>query len=135
MLTALLLGAAPPRDDARTALSRFFAAVRAHQYRAAYDFFADSVRQDVPYDQFVAGAQRVAAFRVLQQDVLDSEANLVKFKVRARLRLWYEGRWYVAVYAGQADVYRDKGRWRVLSVQLTAQSQKALGAFRYQPRP
>ncbi|MHB2018132.1 MAG: hypothetical protein ACYCW6_14375 [Candidatus Xenobia bacterium] len=114
-------------DTPEAAEQAFFKAVREQRYREAYGFLAESVQHDVPYREFVAGADRIKAFRVVKQEVSDREANLVKFNIRASVRLLYRGRVYDATYAGKADVYRESGRWRVLSVDLKAVNQKDLG--------
>lgn len=118
---------AQEKDSPRKIVHRFFTLVHRRCYRQAYDHFSKSVKQEVSFSRFKQGAQDVKYLKILKIENLDWEENLIKLKIRALLRLVYKGQLYEAIYEGKVDLYREENKWKVMTVDLEAKTQKALG--------
>ncbi|MFP4497168.1 MAG: hypothetical protein ACLFQV_03060 [Vulcanimicrobiota bacterium] len=105
---------------------RFFTLVHRGDYENAYKCFSESVKQDLPFSRFREGAQDVKYLKILSIQVLDEEENLLKMKITSKVNLVYKQNLYEAVYVGKVDIYNEEGQWRLITVDLTAKSQKLL---------
>lgn len=114
-------------DTARKLVHRFFRMVYERKYPQAYDCFSKSIKREVSLSRFTQGAGDIRYLKLLEIKVTDREENLIKMNIQARIKMVYKGELFEAVYEGKFDVYREDGKWRVLTVDLKAKSQKALG--------
>lgn len=121
-----VLGSQQDVLEARTVAHRFFTLVYRGNYPEAYEYFSTSVKQQVSFPRFVQGAQDVRYLKVLEIKVLDREENLIKMEMTALMHLIYKGYLYEAVYKGELNLYKEKGKWKVMTVDLSAISQKSL---------
>ena len=108
----------------------FFLSVRTGRYRRAYDHLSPSVRRDVPYGEFEARSRDIKWARVLELQATERSRNLVRYRVKGRLRLVYKGELFEAVYAGKAALSLNRGEWHIDEVELKPTQQKRLRAYR-----
>jgi hypothetical protein len=113
-------------DEPRRAVHRFFTLVLRQKYEEAYGQFSSSVKREVSFSRFVEGARDVKYLKIHKITLTDREKNLVKLRMQALIHLVYRGSLYEAVYEGKVSLYREKGRWTVMTVDLKAVSQKSL---------
>lgn len=106
---------------------RFFTLVHRGNYEEAYDCFSKSIQREVSFLRFRQGARDIKYLKILSIKVLDEEENLIKMNINALLHVIYDGHMYEAVYEGKIDVYKEKDQWKVVTVDLRATDQKALG--------
>lgn len=130
LLLAVVLTTAPALSQSSEADAvgrRFFAAIRARDYAAAYATLSTGVRRDLPYAAFAQRSRDILAFQVVSLDVVERGRNLVRYQVRGRLRIVHRGEMFDAVYAGTVGVSRNQGAWRIAAVDLSPVTQKRLG--------
>ena len=115
------------KDLATTLVHRFFTLVYRKDYKQAYDCFSSSIKEEVGLSRFKRGSKNVKYLKILSIKVLDREENLIKMKIKSIVHLVHEGQLFEAVYEGKVDVYKEKGAWRLITVDLRAISQKSIG--------
>jgi len=115
-----------PRTGPTRTVQAFFEALRGRKYDKAYSFLSAALKEEIPFETFKSRASDILAIRLLGLKTVDSEKNLVKYRVAARVRMRYEGSLYEAVYGGQVDMVSEKAGWKVYSVDLKARGGKTL---------
>ena len=117
----------PAREATQTAeqaAQAFFAAVHAGRYREAYARLAPGVQRDLSYAEFELHSREVLAARVVELVATDRSRTLVRFRVKGRLRIRYQGELFDAVYAGQAAMVRVGAKWYIDEVDMKAIEQR-----------
>lgn len=112
--------------EARAIVHRFFTLVHQKKYEEAYTQFSSAIKKEVSFSRFKQGARDVKYLKISKIETIDREKNLIKLKISAIVRLIYEGNLYEAVYEGQVALYHENNRWKVMTVDLEAKSQKSL---------
>lgn len=120
--------ATPPATESADAVGRrFFAAIRARDYAAAYGLLSTGVQRDLPYAVFAARSRDILTFRIITLEATERGRHLVAYRVKGKLRIVYRGDLFDAVYGGTVDVSLNGGAWRIAQVDLEPLEQKRLG--------
>ena len=108
-------------DQAATA---FFDAVHARRFREAYDFLAPGVQRDLSYEDFELHSREVKSVKVIELVATERARSLVRFRVKGRLRIVYEGQLFEAIYGGRACMTRVGSKWCIDEVDLKPLEQR-----------
>jgi hypothetical protein len=124
LLLCIGIGASSP--DARKTALDFFANIDGKKYDKAYAFFSDAIKQEITFVQFKEKAGDIKKTRITSLVVYDEDRYLTKMQIKARINMLYKGGHYEALYGGTCNLQRDRGRWKVASVELKPLEQKKL---------
>ncbi|MDQ7826464.1 MAG: hypothetical protein RDV48_26920 [Candidatus Eremiobacteraeota bacterium] len=125
----LVLPAAPvaaSEQEISKAVKNFFQCFSQKKYEAAYDYFSLAVKQEIPFPRFREKAADIESAKIVDIRIFDSDCYLAKMKVKARIHMRYEGKYYHALYGGTCDLQREKNRWKLASVKLSPLEQKEI---------
>jgi hypothetical protein len=114
------------RKEIDGAVVKFFKYVNDHSYKEAYGCFCKAIRQDVPFSKFRSRASDILKATLVEKSVYECDEYLAKLKIKARIRIMYQGSCFNALYGGTCDLTREDGRWKVASVSLKALEQKEI---------
>lgn len=106
------------------AASAFFRAVHACRYREAYEYLAPGVRRDLSYEDFERHSRDVKAVKIIELIATERARSLVRFRVKGRLRILYEGQLFDAIYGGKACMTRVGSKWCIDEVELKPLEQR-----------
>jgi hypothetical protein len=121
--------AAAPPSPSDAAARRFFDAVRAHDYRAAYAMLSTAVMRSLPYGEFARRSADIKRFAIIELTAFDRGAHLVRYRVRGKVRMLYQGALFDAVYSGTADIALEGAGWRIAQVDLKPIEQKRVPGY------
>ncbi len=110
--------------EVQRTVMNFFKNINDRHYDKAYAFFSDAVKHEVPFPRFRARAGNIKKVIPLSTVIYESDRYLTKMKIKAKITLKYEGKFYKALYGGTCDLQVEKGKWKVASVDLKPLEQK-----------
>ncbi len=108
------------------AIAQFFRYVNDHRYQNAYGCFCRAIQQDIPFSRFKERASDILKAIIVEKSVYERDEYLAKLRLKARIRIRYQGNCYDALYGGTCDLTKEGKKWKVASVSLKALEQKEI---------
>jgi hypothetical protein len=114
------------RDEIKARIKNFFKAAHQHQYLKIYKALSRNLQQEFSPQDFENYIKQIKSADLIAWKLLEADSKLARVKVAAKLKVWYQGKLYEAVYRGRVTLIKERQAWMVDACELEPVSQKLL---------